>query len=80
MAAEFEPQCKVYSKSVAVIFCGEFLSFCEKEFLKINSVTNSLFKKSSKKKENGKILHNCLQYEKIRNILYFQILNIVKFG
>jgi hypothetical protein len=56
------------------------LSFCEKEFLKINSVTNSLFKKSSKKKENGKILHNCLQYEKIRNILYFQILNIVKFG
>jgi hypothetical protein len=33
-------------------FCGEFLSFCEKEFKKKNSVTDSLLKKSPKNKKN----------------------------
>jgi len=30
--------------------------------------------------KNHQNCHNCLQYEKVFDILYFHILNIVKFG
>jgi hypothetical protein len=44
------------------------------------SLTNSLFLKNLQNLQKiAKICHNCLQYERVRQILYFHILDIINF-
>jgi hypothetical protein len=67
------------------IFFGEFSLFCGKKFQK-RSVINSLFSSKQIRRKTKRIQkfvknhHSCQQYERVLKILYFDILNIAKFG
>jgi hypothetical protein len=71
---------KLYCLGGVNDFFGDFFSIFQKIILKnIYSITNSLFKELQEKEFNF-FPQNCLQYERVLNIFYFDILNISKFG
>jgi hypothetical protein len=81
---EFFPlyKCKCWFTQDRDFFGGEFSPFGKKYYGKRKeNVKNFPLKKNCHfQKKDWKNLHNCLQFERVLKIVYFHILNIVKFG